>query len=239
MTDEEIDDVLNQAASAPGDLPPEIRRRLLNEVKPSLRPVRPLPPTWLITAGLVLLCAAVSLAGAAHAGFFGIEKMNVLERALVFSTLLLLASLTAIGFVHAMIPGSRRRLSPAALLAAVTVLLLCVFAFLFRDHHVTAFFSVGIACLLTGLLFALPVALLAWLILRRGFAVHPVSAGLLAGTLGGLAGLGMLELHCPNFQAAHVLVWHIAVIPVSAGVGACVAWLLHLRPRSGAQQPLA
>jgi len=33
-----------------------------------------------------------------------------------------------------------------------------------------------------------------------------------------------LELHCPNLEAAHVLVWHVAVVPVSAVVGALVGW---------------
>jgi hypothetical protein len=44
--------------------------------------------------------------------------------------------------------------------------------------------------------------------LRRRFAIHRASAGLIAGTLGGRAGVGLLALHCPNFQAAHILVWH-------------------------------
>ena len=46
--------------------------------------------------------------------------------------------------------------------------------------------------------------------------------------LGGLAAVGVLELHCPNFQAAHVLVWHTAVVPLSAAAGAFVAWALRL-----------
>ena len=68
--------------------------------------------------------------------------------------------------------------------------------------------------------------------LRRGFAVNPPSAGLVAGTLGGLAGVGMLELHCPNFQAAHILAWHTAVVPVSAALGALLGWRLRFRVRS-------
>jgi hypothetical protein len=59
-------------------------------------------------------------------------------------------------------------------------------------------------------------------VLRRGFAVNPAGAGLAAGTLAGLAGLLMLEIHCPNFRAPHVMVWHTAVVPVSAVTG----WLL-------------
>jgi hypothetical protein len=158
--------------------------------------------------------------------------MNLLERSLVFPALGLLACLAAVSFVHQMIPASRLRLSPGALLALNSVALLAVFADLFRDYHTDHFFSAGIACLLTGLLHAIPAGLLSWLMLRRGFAVNPASAGLVAGTLGGLAGVGMLELHCPNFQAAHILVWHTAVVPVSAALGALLGWELRFRARS-------
>jgi hypothetical protein len=232
VKDEEFDDVLKGSARDPDVLKAETLQRISASIKTSLRPVRPLPPTWVLAGGLVLICAAVALAGAARAGFYGIEKMNILERALIFSTLAVFAWLVGIGLVHEVVPGSRRRVAPGALLAIVSGLLVGVFALLFRDYQTSDFFSAGIACLLTGLLFAVPTALLAWLLLRRGFAVNPVSAGLVAGTLAGLAGLGMLELHCPNFQAAHVLVWHIAVVPLSGAAGALVASALRLRERS-------
>jgi hypothetical protein len=89
VKDEEIDDVLKKAGRAPHDLKPETLQRIADSIKPSLRPVRPLPPTWVMTGGLVLICAAVSLAGAARAGFFGFEKMDLLERALIFPALVL------------------------------------------------------------------------------------------------------------------------------------------------------
>ncbi|HXK04781.1 MAG TPA: NrsF family protein, partial [Verrucomicrobiae bacterium] len=69
----------------------------------------------------------------------------------------------------------------------------------------------------------LAAGLAGWLVLRRGFAVNPMAAGLAAGTLASLAGVGMLELHCPNLEALHVLVWHTAVVPVSAFAGAVLA----------------
>ncbi len=232
MKEQDIDDILKKAAQAPQDIDPLVLERIGDAIKPTLRPVRPLPPVWLMAVGLVLLCAAVSLAGAARTGFFGIAKMNLLERSLVFPALGLLACLAAVSFVHQMIPASRLRVSPGALLTFSTVVLLAVFAPLFRDYQTDHFFSAGIACLLTGLLHAIPTGLLSWLMLRRGFAVNPASAGLVAGTLGGLAGVGMLELHCPNFQAAHILAWHTAVLPVSAALGALLGGNLRFRPRS-------
>ncbi|MGA3372982.1 MAG: NrsF family protein [Terracidiphilus sp.] len=236
MKDQEIDGLLKKAGRAPHDLAPEILQRVADSIKPSLHPVRPLPPTCVMTCGLVLVCAAVSLAGAARAGFFGLEKMDFLERSLIFPVLVLLAWLAGSEFAHAMIPGSLRRISSRALLGFGCAALLILFAFLFRDYHTDHFFSIGIVCLLTGFLHAIPAALLGWLVLRRGFAVNSVSAGLAAGTLGGLAGVGVLELHCPNFQAAHVLVWHVAVVPLSGAAGAFVAWMLRSWAGFGSQE---
>jgi len=232
VKDEEIDKVLKEAAQSAQYLDQSVLERIDDSIKTSMRPIRPLPPLRLIAAGLVLICVAVSLAGAAHAGFFGIAKMNLLERSLIFPALGLLACLAAVSFVGQMIPASRLRLSPSALLVLSSAALLAVFAVLFRDYHTDHFVPAGIACLLAGLLQAIPAGLLSWLMLRRGFAVNPVSAGLVAGTLAGLAGVGMLELHCPNFQAAHILVWHTAVVPVSAALGAALGWALSFRVRS-------
>lgn len=229
MKDQEIDDLLERAAHAPQELKPETLQRIADSIKPSLRPIRPLRPTWMLAGELVLVSAAISLAGAAHSGFFGFEKMDLVHRLLIFPALLVLAGTAATAFVHEMIPGSRRRISSSALLATASIALTAVFLLLFRDYHVDHFVSAGIVCLLTGFLYSVPAGLLSWFLLRRGCALNSVSAGLAAGTLGGLAGVAMLELHCPNFQAAHVLVWHTAVVPLGSAVGALTAWAFRFR----------
>jgi hypothetical protein len=236
VKDEEIDSIVKKAAESAR----ESDRRALESiaasikasVRTSLRPVRPLPPAWLLTGLIALVCAAIALAGAAHAGFFGFEKMDVFERLLICIALGALTLLTASHFVGEMIPGSKRRASAAVLLLFTVAVMLAIFALLFRDYQTSHFVSAGLACLLTGLLFAIPAGLVSWLVLRRGFAVNPVSAGLSAGILAGLAGVAMLELHCPNFQAAHILVWHTAVVPVSGALGALLGWALQLRASS-------
>jgi Negative regulator of sigma F len=226
VKDEEVDDFLQKASRFPHEVDPALLKRVADSIHSSLRPVRPLPPTWVLTGGLVLICAAVALAGAARTGFYGFEKLSVLERGLILATLGILASVAGKEFVGELIPGSRHRFSAGALLAMASVALLGVFALLFRNYRTEHFISAGIACLLTGLLFSIPAASLSWLLLRRGFAVNSVSAGIVGGALAGLSGVTMLELHCVNFQALHVLVWHTAVVPVSAAAGALVAWAL-------------
>jgi hypothetical protein len=229
VKDSEIDEILERAAQEKHKLDPMLLERVAGAIKPSLEPVRPLPPTWLLVAGLVLVCAAVAVAGAARAGFYGIEKLTPLECALIFPVLAVLAGLTAIEFVGEMIPGSRRRIAPVTLLGIGCLLLVGTFAFLFRDYQTDHFVHAGIACLAVGVLHAVPAALLGWLLLRRGFAVNPIAAGLVVGTFAGLAGVGMLELHCANLQALHILIWHTAVVPVSGAIGALVAWTFRVR----------
>lgn len=227
MNDREVDALLNKVAHVgPEDDVSTPLHPIVGAIQPSLCPVRPLPPTRKLVGGLFLVCIFVAVVGAARMGFYGLAKMPPLTRVITFSAVTLLILLAATEFIHDMIPGSLRRWSPVGVLEICVAGLLAVFALLFRDRGMEYFFSAGIRCLIAGLLHAVPAALLSWLVLRRGLALDSLSAGLSAGILGGLAGVGLLELHCTNFESAHVLVWHIAVIPVSAAAGGLVGYLI-------------
>jgi hypothetical protein len=223
LNDREIDGLLKSAKAPPGPAP-EVLGRITESIAGSIRPVRPLPRRWLLTGGVVFICAAVSLAGASGLGFHGLIKMSVLERAAVFSVLGILMLAVAGELASAMIPGGLRRFSSGGLLAVTALCLVAVLGASFRNYQTTRFMHAGLVCLSIGLLHAVAAWILGWLVLRRGYAVNKVSAGMAAGTLAGLAGLGMLELHCPNFQAAHVLVWHLGVLLMSAGLGSLWGW---------------
>lgn len=229
MKDEEVDEILQKALGAP-QVDPALLKHIADSLNSTLRPVRPLPPTWVLTGGLALICAAVAAAAAALAGWYGFEKLNLWNRLLIFSTLGILVWVTGTQLVSRVIPGSRQRVSAGALLAIGCAALLGVFALAFRDYDTDHFIAAGVPCLRTGLLLAIPAACLSWLLLRRGFAVNPVAAGIVGGTFAGLCGVTMLELHCANFQTLHVLAWHIAVVPVSAAGGALLARALRRRP---------
>jgi hypothetical protein len=235
VRDEEVDKVLKKATGVAPQVQPALLKRIADSINSSVRPVRALPPTWVLTGGLALTCVAVAVAAAAGTGFYGIENLSLWERVLIFSTLGILIWVAGKEFVSQLVPGSRQYFSVGASLSISAAVLLGVFALVFRDYHIDHFFSAGIACLLTGLLLAIPAAFLSWLLLRHGFAVNSVAAGLVGGALGGLCGVTMLELHCANFQALHVLVWHTAVVPVSAAAGALVGWAL--RGHSTLQKP--
>jgi hypothetical protein len=223
VRDREIDEILKRAAQTPHDVDPALLDRVARSIGSSLGPVRPLPPAWVLAGGLALICAAVALAGGTRLGLYGIQRLSVLERALIFPALAILIWLAATACAGEMVPGSRRRVAPGLLLGAGSLGLVAVFAVLFHDYGTDRFVSQGLTCLSAGLLHAIVAGLAAWVILRRGMAVNSVAAGLAAGTLAGLAGAAMLELHCPNFEAPHVMLWHTAVVPLSAAAGALLA----------------
>jgi hypothetical protein len=226
VRDAEINEALDRAAGVPRALPGELLKRIGESIEPTLAPVRPLPASWLLAGALVAIGAVVALVGAARAGFQGFSALGPAARVAIFAALAILAGVTAAQLVAEWIPGSRRRLTPAGLLTIASVTLLGVFALLFHDYPTVDFVAAGLRCLFTGLAHAVPAAFLGWWVLRRGWVTHPVAAGLAAGVLAGLAGVAMLELHCANFEALHVLVWHTLVVPVSGLAGAIVGWAL-------------
>jgi hypothetical protein len=228
VRDAEIDEALAKAAGLRREVPTELLKRIADGIGPAMQPVRPMPPMWVLAGGLVVISASVAFLGAARLGLQGVETLSLPARLLIFGALTLLAWVAAVQLVGEWIPGSPRRLAPVALLTWTVAALLGVFALLFHDYRDEHFLSAGLTCLATGLLHAAPAALLGWWWLRRGWALDAVSAGLAAGALGGLAGVAMLELHCTDFQAPHILVWHTLVVPVSGCLGALVGWALRV-----------
>ena len=222
MRDGDIDDILKRSAAAKPDVDPALLARVSESLGATLQPVRPLPSSGVLAGGLFLICAVVAIAGAMLLGPHGIQKMSTAEIGLIFPVLGLLIGLGAAMCVAETIPGSRRPAAPWVLGVGGCAALIAVFGGLSHDYGTERFVAQGMTCLTAGLALAIPVAIGAWWLLSRGFAVNPVAAGWAKGALAGLAGVTMLELHCPNFEAPHVMVWHIAVIPISGAVGAMV-----------------
>ena len=218
MTDHDIDEILEGASHTSGVPSVESSR---NQILSSLRPVRPLAPTWVWITAFLLVFAVVAVAGAARLGMYGLHALSPLQQGIIFTVVGAAAIFAAIAIVREMIPASGRRIAGAALLIAA-VGLLTIFPLLFHDYGMRRFVPQGLACLGAGLTFAIPAAIAVGLLARRGFVLSLTAAGVAAGTLAGLAGIGVLELHCPILQAPHVMVWHIGVVVVSGAVG----WLI-------------
>lgn len=220
MKDRDIDDFLQKAADAQPAVDPALLSRISSTLGSNLAAVKPIAPPWVLFAALTLVCWAIAIAGGLLLKPHGIARMDTVEIASIFGLLAALTSIAAAACVAQAIPGSRTLLSPSALVLVVCAALLALFAALFHDYATDAFVSQGIKCLIAGLACAVPVSGGVYWLLRRGFPLDSRASGVARGTLAGLAGVAMLEIHCPNFEAPHVMVWHVAVIAVSAAMGA-------------------
>lgn len=218
MNDREIDRALGHTPPVDPALLERISRRIL----PNVTATRPLPAARVLALRLLAGAALIAVGGAALFKFHAIHRLALWQAALIFPLVMVLVSLAINAAIAAMIPGSRRAVAPLPLILLACAALVGIFALVFPDYSTERFVPQGIACLSAGLMVALPAGWIAWLILRRGFAVDTGVAGAAIGALAGLAGVLMLELHCAIFEAPHVMLWHTAVIPVSAVAG----WLI-------------
>ena len=219
MNDRHIDDMLRREAAAPHEVDPAVLARIQDAIGREMHPVRPLPAPWKLAAVLSGLCLSVGILGAAVLGMHGLARLSAVEMALIFPVLLAFIATAAAQSIAEVIPGSPRRISSSLVSVFGSLALVAVFLLLFHDYRTERFVPQGLICLKAGLAHAAIAGAAAWLVLRRGFAVSPPGAGVAAGTLAALAGVSMLELHCPNLEAAHVIVWHVAVVPLSAILG--------------------
>ena len=233
MNDKEIDAILDQGARVPHEVDSAVLRRVSTSMAASMHPVQPIAPVATLAGWLLLLVAGIAIVFAGVLGFEGVRKLTIQEIGAIFPALAIFTWLAALASVAAMTPGSLRwknaavmeavMVNPLLLLAVIVAVWIALTALFLDDYRMGSFLSDGIPCLRAGLVAAIPAGIGSWLLLRRGFAVSPTPAGLAAGILAGLAGVIMLELHCGNLLAPHVMVWHTAVVPISGLVGAVLA----------------
>jgi hypothetical protein len=122
-----------------------------------------------------------------------------------------------------MVPGQKSLLRPGLLPVALFVLLCLVVASVFQVRTDPHFLKTGEACLKAGVPYAIPAALVFWLILRRGAILSPRAVGAIAGMLAGLVSTTVLEVHCTNLNVWHILVWHVGIALLGMICGLLIA----------------
>jgi hypothetical protein len=180
-----------------------------------LKPVRPLAPAFAFRAAFGIIFLAVTVVGSFQLRAYGWGVLSIPQRIVVFTSLAAGTGLLASSMVRQMFPGSKHTVSPALLLVGVLALLMLPASAVFQPQVEFAFVSNGLSCLRAGLSYAIPGAILLWLLLRRGAVLSPKLAAATAGGFAGLIGLTVLEVHCPILNRYHILVWHMGVVLLS------------------------
>ncbi len=209
MTNREMDRMLSSPELPP--LPTDRLKQIEAALIADLKPVRPLAPDGAYFLGVASIFLAVCIIGCYLVGRFGWAALSDLQRTAVFVPLALATALLTFSLVRQMRPAAPRVRSSAFASAVIFLLLLAIMPVIFQPIEEQSFVRHGLACFGTGMAFAVPAALLLALLLRRGAVLSPVLAGATAGGLAGLAGLTALEIHCPNLNVYHIVIWHVSV----------------------------
>jgi hypothetical protein len=127
--------------------------------------------------------------------------------------------LLAYSLVQQMVPGTRHRISPRLLPVGITISLMIAMAVLFQFQHERNFWGNAWTCIRAGTPFGALAAVPFWLMLRRGAILAPALTGAATGLFAGLVGTSVLEIHCPNLDASHILVSHLGVAILCALAG--------------------
>jgi len=210
---------LNMSGALDDPPSPAILRRLTENIATNLRPVQPLAPAAYFFAVFVCVFVSIVAIGVYRVGAFGIAAMNPLQTTTILIALAISAVLLVQSLIHQMVPGGRHRFPPKLLPLGIAICLTIGTAILFRFKHEHHFWARNWSCAKTGILIGVLAAVPFWLMLRRGSVLSPSITGTSTGLLAGLVGTSVLEIHCPNLDAWHILVSHVGVAILCALAG--------------------
>ena len=212
-------------SSVPVDPPsPATLRQIAEGMATNLRPVRPVAPTPYFFGAFVGIFVSIVALGVYRMGAFAIAVMTPLQTAAILNVLAISTGLLAYSLVHQMVPGSRHRIPPRLLPVGITISLAIAIAVLFQFQHERSFWGNALACIRAGTPIGFMAAVPFWLVLRRGAILSPGVTGAATGLLAGLVGTSVLEIHCPNLDARHILVSHLGVAMLCALVGLAIGF---------------
>jgi hypothetical protein len=198
----------------------ELARKVRQDLKPSLTPVKPVPSRGTLFLVLLAVFVVVSAALVALMNKTGLHMMTPFQLGGISAILAGGGILFAINLSGRMIPGSRTVIPLWVLLPLVGVAVFGGLASFFPWRSAGNFFSEGWPCAAMELALLVPTAAIFWLFARRGALF--ATAGLGAALTGVAAFLVLmpLQIQCMFQQAPHLLVWHGGTALLMIGLGA-------------------
>ncbi len=198
---------------------PATLRKIAEGIATNLRPVRPVAPARYFFGAFVVIFSCIVVLGVYRMGACAVAAMTTLQTVAMLSALVISAGLLAYSLVLQMVPGSRHMIPPRFLPVGITIALTVAIVVLFQFQHERNFWRNGWACIRAGIPLGVLAAVPFWLLLRRGAVLSPSITGAATGLLAGLVGTSVLEIHCPNLDAWHILVSHLGVAMLCALAG--------------------
>jgi hypothetical protein len=193
----------------------QIEQRLIFDLN-QVRRVPPVPHLLALFAGIVICVLAF---GVYRMGAFGIAVMSPLQAGAILVTLATGTGLLTYSLIQQMVPGSLYRISPRLLPIGIILSITIAVAAVFPFQTERNFWPISWLCIRAGTWYGLLAGVPFWLVLRRGAVLSPRTTGPATGVLAGLVGASVLEVHCPNLDAWHILTAHLGVVAICAIAG--------------------
>jgi MFS family permease len=206
-------------STSPMDPSPATLRHIAEGMAANLRPVRPLAQTRYFIAAFVGIFVCIAAVAAYLLGAFAFEVMTTWQTSAILGALAIGAGLLASSLAHQMIPGSRHWISPTLLPAGITLSLVVATVTLFQFQQDPDFWENAWICIRAGIPISVLAAVPIWVVLHRGAILSMGMTWAASGLLAGLVGTSVLEIHCPNLDARHILVSHLGVAVLCALAG--------------------
>jgi hypothetical protein len=199
---------------------------LRSKIAADLSPVRPLPPPLRRTLAVAPLALVLLAAAPVVFSFRNLAPLGWLWSwgASIAQMIAGLAVIT-LALRHA-IPG--REWSRRALVALVVVLSLLFVAVTFATWQASPvdltrnWWLIGAICAVSSAISALPVVVLASVLVTRAFPLRPLAAGAIAGFGAGLIADAGWRLFCHYSEPGHVIAAHFGGVLLAAAAGAAL-----------------
>lgn len=218
--------LLVEAFNEPGDPISSERVRGVIGKLPQLTPTVPLPSDqtliFVTLASFLVFC----LLAAAFVRMWGYFAMTPLQRSIYYGLVTFVGLVFAMAAAQAAIPGAKVRVRSGRLAIASVIVLAVAVSALFPTFGFDRFVSRGVPCLRLGCICAALFALLATVLLKRGYVTNPGATSVLIGCFAGFSGVAVLSLHCQLLEAPHIIVWHFGAMAVSALGGLVIGRIL-------------
>jgi len=216
--------------TAPMDPPsPATLRQIADKMATNLRPVRPMAPARYFFGALVSIFVFIVALDVYRMGAYALAVMTPLQTAAILSALAISSALLAYSLVHQMVPGSLHRIPPRLLPVAIIISLTIAIIVLFQFQHERNFWGNTWGCIRAGTPIGALAAVPFWMVLRRGAILSPGITGAATGLFAGLVGTSVLEIHCPNLDAWHILASHLGVAILCALAGLVIGLAAELK----------
>lgn len=210
-------------------LSPELLQKIQARITQQLEPVKPLPPEGRRAGGILAACCAIVAGGAWVSGVNGWQALTTARKFALFAPLAAAAGSLALALARQMVPARRNSSGPAAAFAGSLLACAVAVGSDFFWQVGPDFTHGGMPCFTAGVIWAAISAMAYRRAVKRGAFLYPAWTGATVGALSGLTAAVVLGIHCPDRNAAHILVWHGGVLAVCSAMGAAIVLIRSLR----------